>query len=162
MNNSQTEMAMRNSCKMAVINRLLIAAIIILALSTPYVAVRKIRNRHWNKAARLAESATSVVATVASADWVWSVGTNLLSNSEKEQWTKFFKERHCPVIMGRKSVESKRFVFLRSDGAALFSLHIMKPPLIEVKIGDDAYEFECRGWVVNDDGPVKIETSMSL
>ena len=147
----------RNSYNMAVRNRLLIVFITIFVLSSTYVATRNIRNRHLNNAEHLAERANSVVATVASTDWVWSVRTNLLSNSEKAQWTKFFKES-TPLLLERKSVESKRFVFLRSDGAALFSLHIMKPPLIVVRIGDCAYEFECIGWVVNDDGPVKKET----
>jgi len=126
-------------------NRILFAALVVIGLTSAYLWVWNVRNRHLHKAALLISEATSVITSDASADWVWSVKTNLLSNSDRGQWAMFLKERCRPIVMERKSVEYERFVFLKSDGAILFSIHIMKQPLIVVRMDDSAYEFECIG-----------------
>ena len=61
---------------------------------------------------------------------------------EKSNGHLFLKERFRPIVMERKSVEYKSFMFLKSDGATLFSIHLMKSPLVIVRINDCAYEFE--------------------
>jgi len=134
---------MQNRQKRPMLDWMLFVALAVLGLaSVLYVGMWNVRNRHLNKAALLVEDAACVVASVADADWSWSVKTNLLSNSGKKQWSSFLKERFRPIVMERKSVEYKSFMFLKSDGATLFSIHLMKSPLVIVRINDCAYEFE--------------------
>jgi len=134
---------MQNNRMKYMLKWVLFVALVVVTLTLAYFGAWNYRNRYLNKAAHLVAEATSVVTSEADADWVWSVKTNSLSNSERAQWALFFKERHRPLFVERKSVEHKRLVFRTSDGVALFSLHIMKPPLIIVRIDDRAYEFEC-------------------
>ena len=60
-------------------NRILFAALVVIGLTSAYLWVWNVRNRHLHKAALLVSEATSVITSDASADWVWSVKTNLLS-----------------------------------------------------------------------------------